>query len=234
MITTTPLENLGTFANDWLTARYHFSFANYYDPDRTGLGPLLVWNDDKIEPGRGFDPHGHRDMEIITYVRRGAITHEDNLGNTGRTEAGDVQVMSAGTGIRHAEFNREDEPTTLFQIWIQPDRKGIEPRWDARKFPKKSRGGKLDVLASGRPGDADTDALLIHQDAAVLGATLNPGEETVHVLGKGRSAYIVPASGSVTINGAAAPERSGTAVTAVDEIVIRADTAAEIVVVDLP
>ena len=234
MITTTPLENLGRFANDWLNARYHFSFANYYDPERTGLGPLLVWNDDTVQPGRGFDPHGHRDMEIITYVRKGAITHQDNLGNTGRTEAGDVQVMSAGTGIRHAEHNREDEPTTLFQIWIEPNATGIQPRWDARKFPKDSRGGTLEVLASGRAADKDTDALVIHQDAAVLGGTLKAGEETTLTLAPGRSAYIVPAVGDVTINGMAAPERSGTAVTDVDTITIRADTDAELVVVDVP
>jgi redox-sensitive bicupin YhaK (pirin superfamily) len=234
MIATTQLEDLGRFDNDWLNARYHFSFAGYHDPERTGLGPLVVWNDDKVQPGKGFDPHGHRDMEIITYVRTGAITHQDNLGNTGRTEAGDVQVMSAGTGIRHAEFNREDEPTTLFQIWIEPDRKGHAPRWDTRKFPKESRGGKLEVLASGRPEDADLDALTIHQDAAVLGATLKAGEEIVHSLKGGRSAYIVPALGNISINGAPAPERSGTAVTGVETITLRAETDAEIVVVDVP
>lgn len=234
MIATTPLKDLGRFNNDWLNARYHFSFANYYDPDRTGLGPLLVWNDDEIQPGQGFDPHGHRDMEIITYVRTGAITHQDNLGNTGRTEAGDVQVMSAGTGIRHAEFNREDEPTTLFQIWIEPDQKGHAPRWDTRKFPKNSRADGLEVLASGRPEDNGTDALLIHQDAAVLGGALSAGQEVIHRLAQGRSAYIVPAVGSLTINGAPAPERSGTAVTGVDEIILRAETDAEVVVVDVP
>tara|TARA_B100000965_G_scaffold163907_1_gene136471 strand:- start:81 stop:785 length:705 start_codon:yes stop_codon:yes gene_type:complete len=234
MITVTPLGELGRFSNDWLNARYHFSFAGYYDPARTGLGPLLVWNDDTIEPGRGFDPHGHRDMEIITYVRRGAITHADNLGNQGRTEAGDVQVMSAGTGILHAEYNKEDDPTTLFQIWIEPNQTGIEPRWDARKFPKETRDGRLEILASGRPEDRDSDALTIHQDAAVLGATLTAGEEIAHRLGAGRSAYIVPARGTLEINGRPAPERSGTAVTDVDDITIRAMTEAEVVVVDVP
>ncbi|PIW26672.1 MAG: hypothetical protein COW30_13830 [Rhodospirillales bacterium CG15_BIG_FIL_POST_REV_8_21_14_020_66_15] len=234
MISVTPLDDLGRFANDWLNARYHFSFAGYYDPDRTGLGALLVWNDDTIQPGTGFDPHGHRDMEIVTYVRRGAITHKDSLGNEGRTEAGDVQVMSAGTGIRHAEYNLEDEPTTLFQIWIEPDRQGIQPRWDARKFPKQGRGGRLEVLASGRPGDAGADALVIHQNAAVLGGTLKAGDEAVHDLAPGRSAYIVPARGTIAINGVAAPERSGTAVTDVGTIILRAETDAEIVLVDVP
>ena len=121
MIEVVPFETLGRLDIDWLSARYHFSFANYHDPARTGLGPLLVWNDDTIQPGTGFDPHGHRDMEIITYVRRGAISHRDHLGNEGRTVAGDVQVMSAGTGIRHAEYNLEDEATQIFQIWIEPN-----------------------------------------------------------------------------------------------------------------
>ena len=123
-----PFEKLGKFRIDWLNASQHFSFGHYYDPSRMGVGPLRVWNDDEIQPHTGFDPHPHRDMEIITYVRRGAITHQDSLGNEGRTEAGDVQVMSAGTGIRHAEYNREDEPTQIFQIWIEPAEKGLPPR----------------------------------------------------------------------------------------------------------
>ena len=233
MIHTVPLEKLGTFDNDWLSAHYHFSFANYYDPGRRGLGPLLVWNDDTVQPGTGFDPHGHRDMEIITYVRKGAITHADNLGNQGRTEAGDVQVMSAGTGIRHAEYNLEEEPTTLFQIWITPRAEGLTPRWDARKFPKTTGQG-LKVLASGRDQDAGGDALLIHQDAAVLGGTLAPGETVDLDLGTGRRAYIVPARGEITINGKPAPERSGTAIANQEAVTITAVTEAEVVVVDVP
>ena len=123
MITVIPFNDLGRFENDWLDAHYHFSFAEYRDPERMGLGPLRVWNDDTIRPRSGFPPHSHRDMEIITYVRTGAISHTDNLGNRGVTRAGDVQVMSAGTGIEHAEMNEEDEATTLFQIWIKTDRK---------------------------------------------------------------------------------------------------------------
>src|SRR5262245_38355132 len=130
----TPFEQLGRFQNDWLNARHHFSFGSYHDPDRMGWGALRVWNDDTIRPGTGFDPHPHQDMEIITYVRKGAITHRDNLGNEGRTEAGDVQVMSAGTGIVHAEFNLEKVETQLFQIWILPNRRGVAPRWETRRF----------------------------------------------------------------------------------------------------
>ena len=127
-LSTRGFEQLGRFKNDWLESRFHFSFAGYRDPDRMGVGPLRVWNDDRIAPQRGFDPHPHRDMEIITYVRRGAITHRDDLGNEGRTEAGHVQVMSAGTGIVHAEYNMEDGPTDIFQIWITPDKAGHAPR----------------------------------------------------------------------------------------------------------
>jgi len=130
-----------------------------------------VWNDDEIAPGMGFDPHPHRDMEIITYVRQGAITHKDSMGNEGRTEAGDVQVMSAGTGVVHAEYNLEPGVTTLFQIWIMPDRTGLPPSWGAKKFPKEKRDAAFEVLASGRPADASSGALGINVDGAVMAAT---------------------------------------------------------------
>jgi redox-sensitive bicupin YhaK (pirin superfamily) len=135
MIEVRPFAELGRFDNDWLNARYHFSFGHYHDPARDGLGPLLVWNDDIIAPGGGFDLHGHRDMEIVTYVREGAISHRDHLGNEGRTEAGDVQVMTAGKGILHAEHNLEAGPTRLFQIWIRPQTNSLKPRWEQRRFP---------------------------------------------------------------------------------------------------
>ena len=136
MIEKRSFESLGHADHGWLNARHHFSFANYYDPSRMGWGALRVWNDDEIGPSSGFPPHPHRDMEIITYVRQGAITHQDSMGNTGRTEAGDVQVMSAGTGVRHAEYNLEPVRTTLFQIWIEPKRAGGAPSWGAKPFPK--------------------------------------------------------------------------------------------------
>ena len=148
MIDIRPFATLGHADHGWLDARHHFSFANYHDPDRMGWGSIRVWNDDTIAAQSGFPPHPHRDMEIITYVRTGAITHRDSLGNEGRTEAGDVQVMSAGTGVAHSEFNLEDEETRLFQIWIIPDEAGGAPRWDAKQFPKGERSGKLEVLAS--------------------------------------------------------------------------------------
>ena len=167
MIERRPFEALGGADHGWLKAKHHFSFARYYDPERVGHGALRVWNDDEIAPNTGFPPHPHADMEIITYVRQGAITHEDSLGHKGRTEAGDVQVMSAGSGIRHAEYNREPVPTTLFQIWIEPNKVGGEPSWGAKPFPKADRSGRFVPLASGFA--ADTEALPIRAKARVLG-----------------------------------------------------------------
>jgi hypothetical protein len=231
MIEVRPFESLGQFENDWLSARHHFSFGDYHDPARTGLGPLLVWNDDTIEPGRGFDLHGHRDMEIITYVRRGAITHQDHLGNQGRTEAGNVQVMSAGKGILHAEYNYEAEPTQIFQIWIRPQVNGIAPRWEQRRFPAGDRAGQLVALASGR--DSDEGALTIHQDAGVFGATLAAGQSVSHVLGQGRKAYLVAARGRIEVNGTPANARDGVVASDVDELIITAVAESEIILADV-
>jgi redox-sensitive bicupin YhaK (pirin superfamily) len=197
-----------------------------------GVGPLRVWNDDEIEPRTGFDPHPHRDMEIITYVRRGAITHQDSLGNEGRTGAGDVQVMSAGTGVRHAEYNREDERTTIFQIWIEPSAKGLPPRWDQKAFPKDDRAGELIPLASGRPGHEG--ALPITQDAAVLGATLNAGQSVTHRLEPGRQAYLVGALGRFKVNGVEARARDGIVVRDADAVTVEALEGSEVLLADLP
>src|SRR5215468_8229113 len=199
MIERRPFAALGGADHGWLKAKHHFSFARYYDPERLGHGSLRVWNDDEIAPHTGFPPHPHANMEIITYVRDGAVTHEDSLGNKGRTEAGDVQVMSAGTGIRHAEYNRESEPTRLFQIWIIPTSRGGKPGWGTKPFPKDDRSGRFVALASGDPADAE--ALPIRTDARVLGATVKAGETITYRLAAGRSAYLVPAAGQVEVNG---------------------------------
>jgi redox-sensitive bicupin YhaK (pirin superfamily) len=230
MIERRPAGELGRFRNDWLNARYHFSFAGWRDPNRMGWGDLLVWNDDEIAPGTGFPPHGHADMEIITYVRQGAITHRDSLGNQGRTAAGDVQVMSAGSGIQHAEQNAEDETTTLFQIWIQPTSRGGAPSWGARAFPKGDRAGSFIALASGRPGDGD--ALPIRADARVLGATLKAGDAAQYALGPGRHAYLATAAGEIEVNGVRLDARDGAAI--LDEAVlnVRALADAEVVLVE--
>jgi hypothetical protein len=232
MIDVRPFEQLGQFDNDWLAARYHFSFARYHDPARSGVGPLLVWNDDTIQPGAGFGPHVHRDMEIITYVRRGAIRHMDHLGNEGRTEAGDVQVMSAGTGIRHAEYNLEPEITQIFQIWIEPAATGLRPAWATRRFPKAERDADFAVLASGRPGNEG--ALLIHQDAAILGATLSAGQSVTHELGTGRQAYLVAATGRFQVDVVSAKARDGITIAGEEQITVTAFEKTEILLADLP
>jgi redox-sensitive bicupin YhaK (pirin superfamily) len=231
MIDVRPFARLGAFQNDWLNTHHHFSFADYHDPARMGFGRLRVWNDDEIAAGTGFDPHSHRDMEIVTYVRTGAITHRDSLGNEGRTDAGDVQVMHAGTGIVHAEYNLARTPTTLFQIWILPDKRGVVPGWDTRRFPKL--GGGLSVLASGRDTDAASDVLHLYADAALLAGTLAKGETVRVPLAAARGVYLVPASGSVSVNGVAVGTRDGVAVTGEPELAITANDDAEIVLVDV-
>ena len=230
MIERRTFDGLGGADHGWLKAKHHFSFASYHDPKRMGWGPIRVWNDDQIAPNTGFPPHPHADMEIITYVRKGAITHQDSLGNKGRTEAGDVQVMSAGSGIRHAEYNLEPDTTTLFQIWIEPNRRGGAPSWGAKPFPKGDRSGKFVTLASGFEEDAD--ALPIRTDARVLGATLKAGETIEYSIGDQRHGYLVPAVGSVEINGQPIGHRDGAAITGEPVIKITALEDSEVVLVD--
>ena len=230
MIERRPFAALGGADHGWLKAKHHFSFARYHDPKRMGHGSLRVWNDDEIAPNTGFPPHPHEEMEIVTYVRQGAITHEDSLGHKGRTEAGDVQVMSAGSGIRHAEFNRENVPTTLFQIWIEPSVGGGEPSWGAKPFPKGDRSGRFVPLASGFAGDAE--ALPIRAEARVLGATLKAGETAKYELAPRRYVYLVPAQGSVEVNGVRIGTRDGAAITDEALLAVKALEDAEIVLVD--
>lgn len=226
MIELRPFAGIGHAHHGWLDARHHFSFADYHDPARMHWGNLRVWNDDTIAAKSGFPPHPHRDMEIITYVRSGAITHQDSLGNKGRTAAGDVQVMSAGTGITHAEYNIEDETTTLFQIWIQPTRRGEAPGWGARQFPKGDRAGQLVVLASGYAEDAE--ALPIRTEARLVAGTIRAGESVTYPLGTARKGYLVPATGRITVNGVEAQARDGVAIANEAEITITALDEAEV------
>ncbi|MCC7046213.1 MAG: pirin family protein [Alphaproteobacteria bacterium] len=232
MIEVTPFERLGRFRNEWLNARHHFSFGSYVDRSRMGWGAPRVWNDDEIAPGTGFDLHPHRDMEIVTYVRQGTITHRDNLGNVGHTSAGNVQVMSAGTGIVHAEHNLGDEPVRLFQIWIMPRKQGVEPRWETRNFPEGASDGKLHVMASGRAGE--TGAMAINQDAAVLGGRLKAGESVTYNLKDGRHVYVVATDGALRINGVEVPARAGAAINEERQLQIEAAAATDIVLVDVP
>ena len=230
MIERRPFAELGGADHGWLRARHHFSVANYYDPKRMSWGALRVWNDDEIAPNSGFPPHPHQNMEIITYVRDGAITHKDSMGNTGRTGAGDVQVMSAGAGVQHAEYNLESEQTRLFQIWIEPDSSGGAPSWGAKPFPKGDRSGRFVTLASGRAGDED--ALPIRADARVLGATLKAGETLTYDLDPTRHAYLVASSGKVDVNGLELGPRDGAAATGEKALTIKALEDAELVMVD--
>jgi redox-sensitive bicupin YhaK (pirin superfamily) len=230
MIDVRPFASLGHADHGWLNARHHFSFADYHDPKRMGWGAIRVWNDDEIAARSGFPPHPHADMEIITYVRTGAITHQDSLGNQGRTGAGDVQVMSAGTGVRHAEYNLEDEATTLFQIWVQTDKRGAEPSWGAREFPKDDRAGGFVTLASGFA--EDEDALRINAAARVLGATLKAGETAELVLDPARHTYLVGLGSAIEVNGVRAEPRDGVGITGEANLRIKAIGDAEIVLVD--
>tara|TARA_B100000678_G_scaffold173173_2_gene144490 strand:- start:1411 stop:2109 length:699 start_codon:yes stop_codon:yes gene_type:complete len=230
MIDIRPFDTLGAADHGWLDARHHFSFASYHDPSRMGWGRIRVWNDDTIAAKSGFPPHPHNDMEIVTFVRTGAITHQDSLGNKGRTAAGDVQVMSAGTGITHAEYNVEDEATTLFQIWILPDRTGEAPGWDQREFPKASRDGGFVVLASGTP-EAD-EALSIRADAKVAAATLKAGQTAEWQAQPGRHQYLVAPTGRIRVNGIEAAARDGIATKDEGVLKVEALEDAEVVLVD--
>jgi hypothetical protein len=235
MIGLRPFSALGEADHGWLHARYHFSFSGYNDPKRMHWGSIRVWNDDEIAAKSGFPPHPHDNMEIITYVRTGAISHEDSLGNKGVTRAGDVQVMSAGTGIRHSEFNLEDEMCTLFQIWVFPDKHGHQPSWGTRPFPKSERAGAFVTLASGF--DHDADALKINTPARLLGATLLSGQSAAYVPqasinGQPRHIYMVVAKGRVTINGIELGPRDGAAIKDEAELRFEALEEAEIVLLD--
>ncbi|MFT8275269.1 pirin family protein [Kerstersia gyiorum] len=228
-----PFASLGGADHGWLNARHHFSFAEYHDADRVHWGALRVWNDDTIQPGTGFPPHPHADMEIITYVREGAITHQDSLGNKGRTVAGDVQVMSAGKGIRHSEYNLEPGTTRIFQIWIFPENRGGEPSWGTRPFPRDDRAGRFITLASGMPNDAD--ALPIRSRARVLGATVKAGETIEYAFDEAlRYGYLVLATGKAEVNGLLLAARDGAAAFDEQRLSIRAIEDTELVLVDAP
>lgn len=228
MITVYPHKDLGHANHGWLDARHHFSFAHYYNPKRLGFGVLRVINDDTIAAGSGFDTHPHKDMEIITYVRQGAITHRDSQGNEGRTKAGDVQVMSAGRGVFHSEFNLEDEDTKIFQIWIEPNKIGVTPSWDAHAFPKETSETKLDLLVSG-DGNAP---LFIHQDAFIYAGHLKQGAKVMHPIK--HQAYVVVSSGEVEINGHALNTGDGAEIIDLDAVEIHALAESKILVIDVP
>ena len=224
-----PFQSLGKRDHGWLKPNFHFSFSDYYDPARMSWGAIRVWNDDEIAAQSGFAPHAHDNMEIITYVREGAITHKDSMGNVGRTEAGDVQVMSAGTGVTHSEYNLEDGLCRLFQIWVLPRDRNVPPAWDQRQFPKGDRSGAFNVLASGYGEDG---ALAINADARVLGATVSAGATAEYALAAGNHAYLVPATGRIRIAGVEYGARDGIAIKGAGMLHIEAIEDAELVMVD--
>jgi quercetin 2,3-dioxygenase len=230
MLDLRPFNRLAAADHGWLKAKHHFSFGAHHDPDNMGHGALRVWNDDEIAPNTGFPAHPHANMEIITYVREGAITHQDSLGNKGRTEAGDVQVMSAGSGIRHSEYNLEPKPTKIFQIWIEPTTEGGAPTWGAKPFPKADRSGQFVAIASGQAGDED--ALPIRANARVLAATLKAGESAHYTPTKARRLYLVPAAGKLDVNGVNVNARDGLAISDERELKITALEDSELVLVD--
>lgn len=233
MITVFRHDDLGHVERDWLDSRHHFSFGHYYDPARMGFGPLRVINDDVIKPGTGFGTHPHDNMEIITYVRKGAVIHKDSTGNEGRTEAGDVQVMSAGTGIAHSEYADDgDEDTVLYQIWIEPREQGLPPRWDQAAFPKDPVDKALRLLVSGRTEDEGMGALPIAQDAAIFGGLMKKGSELTQKL-RGTQAYVLASKGDITVGGEPMSEGDGAEITDVSALTIAAQSDAEILVIEL-
>lgn len=232
MIKHYPYKDLGRHDHGWLDARHHFSFAEYRRADRMGFGALRVINDDIIKAGSGFDTHPHRDMEIITFVRSGAITHRDSKGNEGRTQAGDVQVMSAGTGIFHSEFNLESEDTTLFQIWIYPREKGVKPQWGSLTFPKTEVSDALPLLVSGFGEDLDKDVLTIHQDARIFGGVIASGNSIHHVVTN--QAYLLVSEGEITLDGNTLSKGDGAEITDVESFTIEANETSQIVIIDVP
>lgn len=221
-------SNLGRANYGWLDAKYHFSFAHYYNPSRMGFGALRVINDDTIDAGAGFDTHPHRNMEIITYVRQGAITHKDNKGNEGRTQAGDVQVMSAGRGIFHSEYNLQNTKTKIFQIWIEPHTTGLEPKWDTYSFPKKPVTEALDLLVSG-DGNAP---LQINQDAYIYAGHLQKNTSLRHKIHN--QAYVLLSEGKILLDGKEMASGDGAEITQTSSIEITAQDASEILIIDVP
>ena len=189
---------------DWLSTNWHFSFDTYHDPHNMSFGPLRVFNDDTVAPAGGFPLHGHREMEIVTYVIDGALEHRDNMGNTGVIRPGEIQRMSAGTGIRHSEFNpSEKDPVHLIQLWIMPATPHLQPSWEQKSFSLSDRRGKLLPIAvpAGRNGNASSTAVQIHQDATIYTSLLERGQSVTHKLGQGRRAYIFVINGNLKLNG---------------------------------
>jgi redox-sensitive bicupin YhaK (pirin superfamily) len=233
MIAVRQAESRGTANFGWLDSRHTFSFGNYYDPDFMGFGPLRVINEDRVKPGAGFDTHGHRDMEILSYVLDGALEHKDSLGTGAVLRPGDVQIMSAGTGIRHSEFNHsKSDPVHFLQIWLLPDQEGITPRYVDKTFTDADKQGRLLLLAS---SDGRDGSVLIHQDSSIYATRLNGGDQVSHTLAKGRKAWVQVARGSIEVNGKHLRAGDGAAIVEEETIALTGKAAAtEVLLFDLP
>ncbi|PKI03417.1 pirin family protein [Glaciecola sp. 33A] len=229
-----PYKSLGNADHGWLKSKHHFSFAHYYNPTRMGFGKLRVVNDDWVAPSTGFPSHPHRNMEIISFIRSGAITHQDSTGNKGNTKTGEVQVMSAGTGIVHSEYNHTKDPLTFYQIWIETNKHDVEPRWESKMF-RTNQSSELTLLASGYPEDKGS-ALFINQEARIYGGKLAKGSVIEHDIK--HQAYILASdgmfkvednSGSVTMN-----KGDGMEVTQSNSITLKVSTDCEVIIIDTP
>jgi len=228
MLTHFPYKDLGRANHGWLDARHHFSFASYHNPKRISFGALRVINDDIIKAGAGFDTHPHKNMEIITFVRSGAITHRDSNGNIGRTAAGDVQVMSAGTGVFHSEFNMENEDTNIFQIWIEPNTLDVEPKWASHEFPKTASQDQLSLLVA---GDKSTP-LSIHQDAYIYAGNLSAGSVVTQSIKN--QAYLLVSEGIVTVGDLELSKGDGLEIENQPDIKLEALSDSKILLIDVP
>jgi quercetin 2,3-dioxygenase len=231
MIAHRPFDQLPSEDLGWLKARHHFSSTAKDDPSRSGWGCIRLWNDEEIAPNAGFALQARANIEIVMYVREGTVTHRDSLGNEGRIEAGNVQVVSAGTGIRHAEYNLEPATARIFQMWITPASSGGSPAWGVQPCPMADRSGCFVAIASGL--DSDPDALPIRACARVLNAKLQPGESIEYVLRESRLAYLVPSKGTVDVNGVRIHARDGAAIKDVDIVTITAIEDADVVMIDV-
>jgi redox-sensitive bicupin YhaK (pirin superfamily) len=221
----------GHFDHGWLDTQHTFSFARYYDPGQMGFRALRVINEDRVQPGRGFGSHGHEDMEIVTYVLAGALAHRDSLGSGSTLRPGELQRMTAGTGITHSEFNPSDtEPVHFYQIWLEPEREGLEPSYEQKAFPEEERRNWLRLVASpdGREG-----SLTIRQDARLYLASLDGGRDVRHEVSPGRHAWLQVLRGDVSLNGLPLSAGDGAAVSAESSLMIKADGPSEVLLFDL-
>ena len=232
MLTHFKFDELGNHNYGWLNARYHFNFANYYNPKIKAKRPLVVWNDDTIKPQTGFPMHSHQNMEIITYIRQGSIFHKDNIGNVGEIKSGQIQVMSAGSGITHSEYNLSSEETLLFQIWIEPNQFDIKPRWKNIDL-KDEFDESVEILASGEKKYKNSDILKIYQDASIVRINGSQGFLN-YKLDKKRHVYFVLSKGKIFIDETEINERDGVYINEINEINFEFKKTSELILIDIP